>query len=381
MKTLNNSAIRNANRRLIAQTIFRNPNITQAQLLQKTGMSSHTLITIVKELEDASIIQRGALQESTGGRPPMSLMIRPDSRYALGAAVERGELVICLTDFGANVVDLRRFPMECGPSSCSLPDPVVPESCFTQFLPACAADMLRLNDIPAGKLMGLALTVKGWIENGIWHCGAGEYDVSRIRQACETALDIPFLISRNDILIGMSESWFLNEKNMLSLILDDGIGGVIIRDGQMDLGLHGRSGSFGHTTLHPGGKQCICGKRGCLGVYCSAFSLLVGPYSTLEGFFADLAENRGDALGLFDRYLQDLALGISNLAMITDRTIVISGEMANYLEPYWTELTARVADAAGKGFMTDICLGKLRRNASAIAAACHQQQMYFTNNL
>lgn len=273
----------------------------------------------------------------------MSLMIRADSRYALGAAVERGELVICLTDFGANVVDLRRFPMEYGPSSCSRPDPIIPESCFTQFLPACMlhatpaaaacpccclpADMLRFNDIPAEKLMGLALTVKGWIENDIWHCGVGEYNVSRIRQACETALGVPFLISRNDILVGMSESWFLNEKNMLSLILDDGIGGVIIRDGQMDLGLHGRSGSFGHITLHPGGNQCICGKRGCFGVYCSAFSLLVGPYSTLEGFFADLAENRGDAPGLFDRYLQDIALGISNLAMITDRTIAISAVM------------------------------------------------------
>lgn len=377
VQAMNNSAIREANRCIVAQTIFRNPNITQAQLLQKTGLSNHTMITIIRELEHADIIQRGQPQESTGGRPPISLMIRSDSRYALGASADHSDLVFCLTDFCGSIVDMRRFDITPFRIESAAGDYLINEQCFTEFLPKCAMDMLRINDVPADKVLGFALNVKGWIEDNYWHCGNGRYYVPDIRNACEEQLGFPFLISRNDITIGLSESWILNRKNMLSLLLDDGIGGVAITDGRIDLGTHGRAGSFGHITLHPGGLPCICGKAGCFGVYCSSFSLLSDQYPGLDSFFAAVENGEEQAVSKFSEYLDNLAIGISSLSAIADRTIVISGRMAGWLEPYLPQLMRRFPNT----FPVDIQLGTLRSNASAIAAACHQLQHFFTSGI
>ena len=34
-----------------------------------------------------------------------------------------------------------------------------------------------------------------------------------------------------------------------------------------------RSAEFGHMVIHPGGRTCYCGKKGCLDAYCSALRL------------------------------------------------------------------------------------------------------------
>lgn len=374
MQAMNNSAIRDANRRLVAQTIFRNPNITQAQLLRQTQLSNHTLITIIRELEQADIIQRGQPQESTGGRPPISLMIRADSRYALGASVDHDDLIICLTDFCGTIVDLRRYditPFRAEPAPREF---LIEERCFTEFLPKCAKEILRINEIPAEKVLGFALNVKGWIEDRYWHCGSGRYYVPNICHACEEQLGFPFLISRDDVTVGLSESWFLNQRSMLSLMLDDGIGGIMITDGRINIGTHGRAGSFGHITLHPGGKPCVCGKTGCFGVYCSSFALLSAAFPDLHTFFSAVEAGDAEAVAQLETYLDNLSIGISNLAAMTDRPIVISGQMAGWLEPYLPQLKQHFSDA----FPVEVQLGKLRTNASAIAAACHQLQRFFT---
>lgn len=53
-----------------------------------------------------------------------------------------------------------------------------------------------------------------------------------------------------------------------------GIGATLMIDGEIFRGAHGTAPEFGHLTVVPGGRQCACGKRGCLERYASGTALV-----------------------------------------------------------------------------------------------------------
>ncbi len=48
-----------------------------------------------------------------------------------------------------------------------------------------------------------------------------------------------------------------------------GLGSCIFMDGKPHLGVNGFAGEVGHTCVEVGGRECGCGRKGCLETYCS----------------------------------------------------------------------------------------------------------------
>ena len=59
-------------------------------------------------------------------------------------------------------------------------------------------------------------------------------------------------------------------KNFIVLTLGTGVGSGIVINGQMVYGCDGVAGELGHVIMRRDGRQCGCGRRGCLEAYCSA---------------------------------------------------------------------------------------------------------------
>lgn len=59
-------------------------------------------------------------------------------------------------------------------------------------------------------------------------------------------------------------------KNFVYITLGTGLGSGIVVDGKLVLGEDGFAGELGHTAVKPYGRQCGCGKQGCLETYVSA---------------------------------------------------------------------------------------------------------------
>ena len=58
-------------------------------------------------------------------------------------------------------------------------------------------------------------------------------------------------------------------KHFSVITLGTGLGSGIVVDGRVLYGQHGLAGEFGHTQVDPQGRQCSCGRRGCLETYVS----------------------------------------------------------------------------------------------------------------
>jgi glucokinase len=63
-------------------------------------------------------------------------------------------------------------------------------------------------------------------------------------------------------------------KNFIVLTLGTGLGSGIVINGEVLYGHTAFAGELGHTTVVPGGRECGCGKKGCLETYASASGLV-----------------------------------------------------------------------------------------------------------
>jgi glucokinase len=59
----------------------------------------------------------------------------------------------------------------------------------------------------------------------------------------------------------------------LYLTISTGVGGGAVLGGRLHRGAARNGGEYGHITVRPGGRLCLCGRRGCLEGYASGSSI------------------------------------------------------------------------------------------------------------
>ncbi|MCG8476664.1 MAG: ROK family protein [Cytophagales bacterium] len=63
-------------------------------------------------------------------------------------------------------------------------------------------------------------------------------------------------------------------NDFLMITLGTGLGSGIVSNGELIYGHDGFAGEVGHVIVEKNGRQCGCGRRGCLETYCSATGLV-----------------------------------------------------------------------------------------------------------
>lgn len=90
-------------------------------------------------------------------------------------------------------------------------------------------------------------------------------------------INVPVVLTNDANAAAMGEMVFGGAKNMkdfIILTLGTGLGSGIVVDGKMVYGHTGFAGEVGHITVVPDGRECGCGRKGCLEQYASATGLV-----------------------------------------------------------------------------------------------------------
>lgn len=88
--------------------------------------------------------------------------------------------------------------------------------------------------------------------------------------------DLPVAITNDANAAAIGELLFGGARGMRHFIvitLGTGLGSGIVVNGELVYGADGFAGELGHTVVDPDGRQCGCGKKGCLETYVSATGL------------------------------------------------------------------------------------------------------------
>ena len=195
----------------------------------------------------------------------------------------------------------------------------------------------------------------------------------------EQALDAPVYFE-NDANSAMLAEDTQRYQNAIYLSLNHTLGGAFCIDGKLFRGQNQKAGEFGHMIIVPGGRECYCGKAGCADAYCAASALTDETCQTLEQFMKSLENKETKAEDLWQEYLKNLAILISNLRMAYDMDIILGGEVGGYLTEYMIPLGEKVMEY--NGFDHDVRYLKMcsyKREASAVGAAKHFLQEFIKN--
>lgn len=138
-------------------------------------------------------------------------------------------------------------------------------------------------------------------------------------------------------------------KNFLSVTLGTGLGCGIFVDGYLQHGESDLAGELGHTSVKRKGRECNCGKRGCLETYVSAKGMMRTAHKVMSNSKKDslmrnmitgeltpavidqLAE-QGDVLALkvIEKTADILGYKLSDMvAMYNPEVVILAGGIAN----------------------------------------------------
>ena len=101
------------------------------------------------------------------------------------------------------------------------------------------------------------------------------------------------------------------------MTLSTGIGGGIYSNGSVWRGADSFAGEIGHLTIHPDGKDCLCGARGCFERHCCGL--------WLEHDYGKPAFELLKSPQFVDGYVEDLALGLKACIMLLNPARIVIG--------------------------------------------------------
>ena len=138
-------------------------------------------------------------------------------------------------------------------------------------------------------------------------------------------------------------------RDVICVVCGTGVGGGLVLDGRLRLGIEDRAGEIGHHTVLPDGALCGCGNRGCLETVAGSRAIAVAAGT--ETFGEALAASRaGDeiAVAAIGRAGEFLGIAIANLTLfLTPERVVVGGGVAEAGELLLTPLRDEVARRIG----------------------------------
>lgn len=207
-------------------------------------------------------------------------------------------------------------------------------------------------------------------------------------------IDVPVLMTNDANAAAMGEMIFggaRGMKNFIVLTLGTGLGSGIVINGQMLYGHTGFAGELGHSVIVPEGRDCGCGRKGCLETYASATGLvrtvlyllsekrgnsilrdIVSGELTSKMVAEAAANNDLLALEAMDYTADKLASGIVNaIAFSSPEAVFLFGGLANagdmLLEPVRKYVDMKVLPVFKNTFRIE--LSAIPENNAAILGA------------
>lgn len=103
-------------------------------------------------------------------------------------------------------------------------------------------------------------------------------------------LKVPVKVTNDANAAALGERIFGGAKDMsdfMVITLGTGLGSGIVVNGDLLYGHDGFAGEVGHIIVRPGGRECGCGRRGCLETYVSATGVKRTAYKMLAKHLGD----------------------------------------------------------------------------------------------
>ncbi|GAB6093063.1 ROK family transcriptional regulator [Furfurilactobacillus curtus] len=306
------------------QLIYNSKKISKQEIAQQMQLSLPTVTqTLHQLLADELIVTDGKFSSQVGRRAVVYSPNR-DRRFAIGLEIFSDHATLSLLNVMFENLGTARLTI----------DFTTDDTYFTK-LAQWLHQFLLEQKIDQDKVIGVGIGIQGLISpDGKTVLYGKILDCTGLTSArFETAFGLPVTLYHDADCVAMAEQTLSKDhRDAVYLSIGEHLGTAIMIDDDIYTGQNGRSGTMEHITLNSQtGKQCYCGRKGCLETY-SALSALLQPGEVIDQFMQQVAAGEPAASVRWQQYLDDLAEVINNLHMFVDNRIVLAGDLVQYLD-------------------------------------------------
>ena len=321
---------------------------TIADLCKEFNLSTPKVTTILTELINEGLFKDLGKVHSTGGRRPNLYGMIPESVFFLGVDVKQSHINIGLTDLSKNLIAIKEnVPYTLSNNKDSLNDLVEIIKSFVKHL-----------SINKEKILGLGINLSGRINYSTGYSYSFfHFNEEPLSKTLEKELGIKTFLENDSRAMAFGEfssGVVKDEKNVLFLNMDYGIGMGVMINSQLYYGKSGFAGEFGHIPIFDNEIICNCGKKGCLETEASGWALtrmfkekIKGGSSSLIFKNTNISDKSIDAIKLKDIIngaINDDVLAIELIAEIGEKIGKGIALLINIFNPELVILGGRLAE-------------------------------------
>ena len=334
---LTNTDVKKLNKNRIFRLIYNSDKISRQEIADQLGLSLPTVNQNLKMLMEDGLIEYVGNFTSTGGRRAQAITINNNARKAISVNIKADYINVDVVGLKGQIIYSMAVKAHFSKSSA-----------YIEKLTDAVRHAVDYVGADADDILGVGITVPGILDDekqiliSAPPLKAKNYDFTRLI----SAVDYPVVVMNDARAEANADHWFNGkpEDEKIYIMLGEGVGGAYINASAIRNGVHNRGGEFGHMVIHPGGKQCLCGKKGCFEAYVSEKVLSSELDMTLDNFFELAVQGNKNNSNVLDEYMDNLALGINNIYTMMDCDIVLGGTVAPYLKQYENSIKERLVN-------------------------------------
>ena len=324
---MNMSLIKKQNRSSILKYICEVGPVSRKDIADATGLTPASVTQITNQLMEEGILEEiGTNTESSGaGRKKVLCDIRYDSEYLFAVNIETRTTTIALSDLKGDCVD--KVSIQTDYSI----EPV-------DFLKKIAVLIDEIRKKQKRKVRNnirvISVGISGLVEReagisvhayGVWEDSVNVCEILESETGYKTYIDNNVdAFAKAEILYGLGRK----RDDFLLIKWGPGVGATIVIGREVYDGRHGKSAELGHFIVEKDGKECSCGRKGCLETKVSYQAMQeIKPFE-VNSFGECVRESKGREREAFDEVLDLFARTIVNSATIlAPEKIVLCGSL------------------------------------------------------
>jgi len=231
---------------------------TLADLSKELNASIPKISDLVNGLIADGLAKDYGKSDSGVGRRPNLYGLEPDSAFFVGVEVKNFQVNIGLMDFKRNLIKTRQgIPYALNNTEDSL-----------QALCAIIEDFIKTSSVEREKVLGIGVNLGGRINYKTGYSYSFfNFHEDPLSKIIEASIGIHTFLENDSRAMAYGEfcsGAVREEKDVLFVNLDHGIGMGIMVNGQLYYGKSGFAGELGHIPTFNNEILCHCGKKGCL---------------------------------------------------------------------------------------------------------------------
>ena len=341
---------------------------SKAEISSELQISMPTVLQNVKELVEEGLVTENGEYASTGGRKAKALSIAEGIGYTVGMDITANHITFALVDMRRELVEKLRVR-------------IAFENIYSYYekMVENLLTFIERTGVDRRKITGVGISLPGIVnqeEKLLLRSHALNVENVSFKMV-ENMVGFPCELE-NDANSAAYAELLGNGSDAVYLSLSNTVGGAICLHNKLYRGETFKSGEFGHMVIEKNGRRCYCGKNGCVDAYCSAKVLQSRTDDNLETFFTKIREKDPECMEVWEEYLDDLAVTVTNLRMAFDCDIVLGGYVGGYLEEFLPELSRKIMKYNNFDLDTSyLRTGRYKLEASAYGVTLKFVEKYF----